>query len=138
MERQNDVTKSVMERQLNKHTSLVKKIQLELKVTDTRHDIVIYHQRLGYFPMIKLFALFMPGKTTWHNFSGARKIVEGIRFHDGTDYEIYIHPTQPGDRPTFKRDWAPETVIKSSEDTKRYIRRLLKAYQQYAAIEYEA
>lgn len=126
-----------MEHKLNHHAQLTKLVQLELKITDLEHNITIYHQKMGFFPLVGKFALFMPDKTVWHNFAGPKEIMRRIKFHDNTDYEIYTHSIQPDDFPVFEYEGLGENVIKKVEDAEKYIWKILKAYQLYASIEYE-
>jgi len=126
-----------MEHKLLKHNKLTQKVQLELKVTDLNHNIVIYHQKLGFFPLIGKFALFMPDKETCHGFAGPKEIMKRIKFHDDTKYEIYFNSIKPEDFPKFTYKGLGENVDKMTEDAKIYIHKLLKSYQLYTSIEYE-
>lgn len=126
-----------MEHKLLKHTKLTKKVQLELKVTDLNHNVVIYHQKLGFFPLIGKFALFMPDKETWHGFAGPKEIMRRIKFHNDTKYEIYSSSIKPEDFPEFTYPGFGEPLNKMTEESKTYILKLLKAYQLYTSVEYE-
>jgi len=126
-----------MEHKLLRHSQLAKTVQLELKVTDLKHNIVIYHQKLGFFPLVGKFALFMPDKTTWHNFAGPKEIMRRIKFHEDTDYEVYTRSIQPDDFPAFEYEGVGESVSKKTDDAEKHIQKVLKAYQLYASIEYE-
>ena len=126
-----------MEHKLKRHAQLTKTIQLEIKVTDVEHNIDIYHQKLGFFPLVGKFALFMPDKMTWHNFAGPKEIMRRIKFHEDTDYQIYVQSIRPDDVPAFEYEGVGSTITKGREDVERHIRKLLRAFQLYASIEYE-
>lgn len=125
---------------LLKHSQLSKQYQLEIKVVDS-DDKVLFHNSVGFLPIVGTFALYKPDESEWHAFNDIRGIVESIakddKFEDPLKLTITPHLPPTSSKP-FEHQHVDTVTEGDLPEIKRAVHQVLKDYVVYASIEYES
>lgn len=123
---------------LLKHAQLSKQFQLEVVIKKDDKEVV-FHNKLGFIPIVGQYALFKPDESEWYNIQNVEDLIKSMELKENNIYTLTITSINPGDANSFeyKGGLFDHYLFHDGAELESTLKRVLKLYAAYTAQEYE-